>query len=397
MTQTRAITLNALSLYAVALVLAAAFAAQLILHELPCPLCLLQRIMFATLAVGPILNIRFGPRPSHYAMSLLAAVAGAVASTRQVLLHIMPGDAGYGSALLGYHYYTWALIGFIAAIVLLAAILLFDRQFEDDSAVLPATGGAFAQTAVWLVIALTAVNVVTTLLECGFGACADNPLVYELLKHAASRPLRNIQPALHRRPRQPALQPCRHMLQRVERNEFARTVEADQVAHPAEHGNVGDGVFIVHDPLPAGEMRLHHAEQALGLGDITLERPLVGKILAGEFMEEADLAEHRPDPAHLEMHPLDGLVSPRRRQPAKACRSFRRDIAGSRPDSNSGSGLPPGPSGSRIAGILPFGFSERNSGVFWSSLLKSTRCTSYGSPISSSMIETLTPFGVGSE
>ena len=138
MTQTRAITLNALSLYAVALVLAAAFAAQFILHELPCPLCLLQRILFAALAVGPILNIRFGPRPSHYAMSLLAAVAGAVASTRQVLLHIMPGDAGYGSALLGYHYYTWALLGFIAAIVLLAAILLFDRQFEEDKAVLPA-------------------------------------------------------------------------------------------------------------------------------------------------------------------------------------------------------------------------------------------------------------------
>ncbi len=145
MTQTRAITLNALSLYAVALVLAAAFAAQFMLHELPCPLCLLQRILFATLAIGPILNIRFGPRPSHYAMSLLAAVAGAVASTRQVLLHILPGDAGYGSALLGYHYYSWALIGFIAAIVLLAVILLFDRQFADDGATLPADGGAFAQ------------------------------------------------------------------------------------------------------------------------------------------------------------------------------------------------------------------------------------------------------------
>ena len=181
MTQTRAITLNALSLYAVALVLAAAYAAQFILDELPCPLCLLQRILFAALAVGPILNIRFGPRPSHYAMSLLAAVAGAVASARQVLLHIMPGDAGYGTALLGYHYYTWALLGFIAAIVLLAAILLFDRQFEEDKTVLPAVGGAFAQTAVWLVILLTAANVVTTLLECGFGACADNPLVYELL------------------------------------------------------------------------------------------------------------------------------------------------------------------------------------------------------------------------
>jgi disulfide bond formation protein DsbB len=185
MTQARAIILNALSLYAVALVLAAAFAAQLLLHELPYPLCLLQRILFATLAIGPILNIRFGPRPSHYALSLLAAAAGAVASTRQVLLHIMPGDAGYGSALLGYHYYTWALIGFIAAIVLLAAILLLDRQFGDDGAAPSIDGGLFAQIAVWLVIGLTSLNVVSTLLECGFGACADNPLVYELLKRGS--------------------------------------------------------------------------------------------------------------------------------------------------------------------------------------------------------------------
>src|SRR6187401_632668 len=158
MTQTRAITLNALSLYALALVLAAAFAAQLVLHELPCPLCLLQRILFAMLAIGPILNIRFGLRPSHYAMSLLAAMAGAVVSTRQVLLHIMPGDAGYGTALFGFHYYTWALIGFAAAIVLLASILLFDRQFELDAATAQAAPGRFATAAVWLVIGLTGLN-----------------------------------------------------------------------------------------------------------------------------------------------------------------------------------------------------------------------------------------------
>jgi disulfide bond formation protein DsbB len=182
MTRAFAITLNAVSLYAVALVLTAAFAAQLLLDELPCPLCLLQRIQFAVLATGPILNVRFGPRPSHYALSLLAAVAGAAFSTRQVLLHIMPGDAGYGTALLGYHYYTWALIGFAAAIVLLAAILLFDRQFEPRPAAEQAAPGAFATAAVWLVIGLTALNVVSTLLECGFAACADNPVVYELLK-----------------------------------------------------------------------------------------------------------------------------------------------------------------------------------------------------------------------
>ena len=35
---------------------------------------------------------------------------------------------------------------------------------------------------VWLVIALTALNALSTLLECGFGACADNPVAYELLR-----------------------------------------------------------------------------------------------------------------------------------------------------------------------------------------------------------------------
>jgi disulfide bond formation protein DsbB len=106
MNRSLAVALNALALYAVALVLVIAFAAQLVLHELPCPLCLLQRIQFALLAVGPILNIRFGPRPSHYALSLLVAALGAAVAMRQILLHIVPGDPGYGSALLGYHYYT---------------------------------------------------------------------------------------------------------------------------------------------------------------------------------------------------------------------------------------------------------------------------------------------------
>ena len=176
----RAVAFNALSLYGVALILAAAFAAQLLLHELPCPLCLLQRVMFALLAIGPMLNVRFGPRPSHYALSLLAAMVGAVVSSRQILLHILPGDSGYGTALLGYHYYTWAFIGFGVAIVLLSIMLLFDTQFERESA--PPSAGILATVAVWLVIALTAANVASTLLECGFKSCADNPVVYELLK-----------------------------------------------------------------------------------------------------------------------------------------------------------------------------------------------------------------------
>jgi disulfide bond formation protein DsbB len=183
-TRSLAISLNALGLYAIALVLVVAFAAQLVLGELPCPLCLLQRIQFAMLAVGPIMNVRFGPRPSHYALSLLTAIAGAGIAMRQVLLHIMPGDPGYGSALLGYHYYTWAFIGFAVAIALIAVMFLFERQFAANGTAEPIEINNFARTAVWLVIALTALNVISTLLECGFAACPDNPEVYELLKRA---------------------------------------------------------------------------------------------------------------------------------------------------------------------------------------------------------------------
>jgi predicted MFS family arabinose efflux permease len=93
----------------------------------------------------------------------------------------LPGDPGFGSALLGYHYYTWAFIGFAAAIALIAMILLFDRQFEHE-AERSSDNGLFARAAVWLVIALTALNVVSTVLECGFRACPDNPTSYELLK-----------------------------------------------------------------------------------------------------------------------------------------------------------------------------------------------------------------------
>jgi disulfide bond formation protein DsbB len=181
MTRSVAVTFNAIGLYVIALVLAAAFAAQLFLGELPCPLCLLQRIQFAMLAIGPLLNIRFGPRPSHYAVSLLSAVAGAGFAMRQILLHIMPGDPGYGTALLGYHYYSWAFIGFAVAIVLSAIMLLFDGQFTGADSGRPAAIGWFDRAAVWLVIALVALNVVSALLECGFDACADNPVTYRLL------------------------------------------------------------------------------------------------------------------------------------------------------------------------------------------------------------------------
>ena len=177
-----AVTLNTLGLYAIAGILIAAFVAQFILAELPCPLCLLQRVAFAALAVGPILNIRFGPRPSHYALSLLAALLGAVFSGRQILLHIMPGDPGYGSAIFGLHYYSWAFVCFAAAIALIGLVVLFDRQFADEG---KPQLGLFEKAAVWLVILVTLANVLNVFVECGLDVCPDDPVSYRLLQLGA--------------------------------------------------------------------------------------------------------------------------------------------------------------------------------------------------------------------
>ncbi|MCB4771693.1 disulfide bond formation protein B [Ancylobacter sp. Lp-2] len=177
--------LNALGLVAVALVLLFAFIDQIFRHDLPCPLCILQRVGFCGVGVGLALNLRFGARPSHYAVAILSAMAGALVSVRQVLLHIVPGTGSYGEALLGLHFYSWALVLYIAIIAGCAVLLLFDRQFEEPR---PGNGppnafplAALPLAALVLMAALTLGNGVSTVLECGAGLCPDDPAGYQLL------------------------------------------------------------------------------------------------------------------------------------------------------------------------------------------------------------------------
>ena len=78
-----------------------------------------------------------------------APTAGAAFAIRQILLHIVPPDPGFGTAFLGYHYYTWCFIIFAIAIILCALVLLFDGQFAGVADRPP---GAFEKAAVWAVI-----------------------------------------------------------------------------------------------------------------------------------------------------------------------------------------------------------------------------------------------------
>ena len=179
MTRNLAIRLNTLALYAISGVLLFAFYWQFAYDELPCPLCLLQRVAIAALAVGPILTIRHGPKPSSYGLVIIAALLGGAIAARQILLHIMPGDAGFGSAFLGAHFYTWAFLFFVSAILAAGVMLTFDKQFAPEAKA-PRIG-TIEGLAIWLIIGLTALNAASALLECGFSGCPGNPVRYELL------------------------------------------------------------------------------------------------------------------------------------------------------------------------------------------------------------------------
>jgi len=117
-------------------VLLGALGVQFIQGEFPCPLCLLQRMAMMLCALGPayvILRLRQGDvTPTDYAtgfgLSALAGLGGAFISARQVLLHIVPPDPGFGEPMFGLHLYTWALVVFATVIGMSGLFLVFNAE-----------------------------------------------------------------------------------------------------------------------------------------------------------------------------------------------------------------------------------------------------------------------------
>ncbi len=141
---------------------------------------MLQRLGMLALAFGAMLNIRYGIRSAHYGVSLIGAILGGSVSARQILLHVVPGTGGYGSPVMGLHLYTWAFIVFAASISLIGVMLVIGTENESGewSEYTDRIPG-IAKFIFFLVLFITAANVVTTLLECGFTQCPDNPTSYK--------------------------------------------------------------------------------------------------------------------------------------------------------------------------------------------------------------------------
>ena len=174
--------LNALALAVITLILGGAFVEQLVLGELPCPLCLLQRAGLIAVGLGFLLNLRFGIQPAHYGVALLGSLVGAAGSMRQILLHIAPGDPGYSGTVFGFHLYTWSFVSFVALMIGIGVLLL-----EPVSHNRPQFRGRLTAFIMLGFAVIVLANLISTLLECGLTQCPDNPVSYLWLDALKSR------------------------------------------------------------------------------------------------------------------------------------------------------------------------------------------------------------------
>lgn len=186
MAPANALRLNAAGLLAISIVLSFAFADQLLFDDLPCPLCLLQRMGLFAAGFGIALNVVMGVRTSHYGIAIIGALCRATVSLRQIALHVVPGTGAYGDAFLGLHFYTWAFLVFGMIVAGVGVMLHFERQFagepEVSDLVLMDRPTRRAAQAAFLIFGFLAIaNGVSTVLECGAGMCPDDPTSYELL------------------------------------------------------------------------------------------------------------------------------------------------------------------------------------------------------------------------
>lgn len=172
--------LNYLYLIAVMAVIAAILTTAMTLQyaygELPCPLCLLQRVALFGVCFGIMLNFRNGFSYQNTGFSLLFTIFLLIVSVRQSLLDIYPrpGHEYIGSAVFGIHMPVWSAIIALALLIAYALKLAVlggdDHLRETEARSFPIIEKVASLLSLY-VIALCAINLVSVVVQCGFGQC----------------------------------------------------------------------------------------------------------------------------------------------------------------------------------------------------------------------------------
>jgi disulfide bond formation protein DsbB len=177
-TPNNSIFFDLITILGISIVSLFAIVVQLISHDIPCPLCLLQRVGILAIALPYILNIMNYRHRFHYLISIIAALLTMMPSIRQVFLHITPDSGSYGDTLLGLHLYTWVVILCISIILWSSILMTFCTNQPNYKKI-----GIFEKIILSIYFLIILFNIASTFLECGFTQCPADPTVYQMLQH----------------------------------------------------------------------------------------------------------------------------------------------------------------------------------------------------------------------
>lgn len=167
-------TFSVALLAAVVATLLAAMVMQYGYGEIPCPLCLIQRVALVGIGFGMIRQLHRGHSDRALGLSLLCAIFLLIVAVRQVLLDIYPrpGHAYVGTAVFGLHMPVWSVL---IAVAIAAAIALKLCILGGDEAVPAPARSSVTGRLVWslsvALLAITAVNTVSVVVQCELGQC----------------------------------------------------------------------------------------------------------------------------------------------------------------------------------------------------------------------------------
>ncbi|WP_422035062.1 disulfide bond formation protein B [Reyranella sp.] len=155
-----------------AAILTAALVMQFAFGEIPCPLCLLQRVAMFGCCFGLLHQLRARDSERGGGIALLFALLLLVIATRQTLLDLFPrpGHAYIGSAVLGVHMEVWSVLIGVAVLLALALRLTLLGGPHLMRAERPPLVRA-TRLAEFYVVLICAINVAAVVLQCGLDEC----------------------------------------------------------------------------------------------------------------------------------------------------------------------------------------------------------------------------------
>ena len=145
-------------------------------HELPCPLCLLQRLAYFGIGFGVIQIVRNKVSVRYIGYMMLFTLFLLIVAERQSLLDIVvrPNHGWIGSAVLGLHMPIWSVVVSLLLLISYAinfSVLKYNDTFMAIKIEHYPRLKKIASALILYIILLCIVNLIAIVLQCGLYNC----------------------------------------------------------------------------------------------------------------------------------------------------------------------------------------------------------------------------------